>query len=106
MKMDGRIVSLLLVKFGTVTFSAVVHVAPINNDMLLGLDFLLKIGATINLKELFLLVTGATEKVPYKSCKSFNFKSYCRSCRTNLIHKQPTCTLYFRRDVTDKGTLP
>ena len=34
--------------------------------MLLGLnlDFLLKIGAIINLKELHLLATGATEKVP------------------------------------------
>ena len=41
-----------------------VHVAQINNDMLLGLDFLSKIGATINLKELHLLVSGATEKVP------------------------------------------
>ena len=32
--------------------------------MLLGLDFLLKIGANINLKELHLLVTGDSEKVP------------------------------------------
>ena len=64
MKMAGRIVGPLLIKLGAVTFPAVVHVAPINNDMLLGLDFLLKIGANINLKELHLLVTGATEKVP------------------------------------------
>ena len=32
--------------------------------MLLGLDFLLNIGANINLKELHLLATGATEKFP------------------------------------------
>ena len=64
MKMAGRIVGPLLIKLGTVTFPAVVHVAPINNDMLLGLDFLLKIGANIILKELHLLVTGASEKVP------------------------------------------
>ena len=62
MKMAGRIVGPLLIKLGTATFPAVVHVAPINNDMLLELDFLLKIRANINLK-LYLLVTGATEKV-------------------------------------------
>ena len=60
MKMAGRIVGPLFIKLGTLTFPAVVHVAPINNDMLLGLDFLLKIGANINLKELYLRVTGAT----------------------------------------------
>ena len=64
MKMAGRIVILLLIKLGTLTFPAVVHVAPINNNMLLGLDFLFKIGANINLKKLHLRVTGATEKVP------------------------------------------
>ena len=64
MKMAGRIVGPLLIKLGTLSFPAMVHVALINNDMLLGLDFLLKIGANINLKELHLLVTGATEKVP------------------------------------------
>ena len=64
MKMAGLIVGPLLIKLGTVTFPAVVHVAPINNDMLLELDFLLKIGANINFKELHILVTGATEKVP------------------------------------------
>ena len=64
MKMAGCIVCPLLIKLGTLTFPTMVHAAPINNDMLLGLDFLLKIGATINLKELHLLVSGATEKVP------------------------------------------
>ena len=39
MKMAWRIVGPLLIKLGTVTFPAVVHVAPIDNDMLLGLDF-------------------------------------------------------------------
>ena len=63
MKMAGRIIGPLLIKLGTVTFPTVVHVAPINNDMLLGLDFLLKIVANINLKKLHHLATGATEKV-------------------------------------------
>ena len=62
MKMVGCIVIPFLIKLGTVTFPAVVQVSPFNNDMLLGLDFLLKIGANTNLKELHLLVKGATVK--------------------------------------------
>ena len=51
MKMVGRIIGPVSIKLGNVIFHTLVHVAPINNDMLLGLDFLLRIGAGINLKE-------------------------------------------------------
>ena len=64
MKRVGRIIGLVSIKLGNVIFPTLVHVAPINNDMLLGLDFLLRIGAGINLKELHLVVTGASEIVP------------------------------------------
>ena len=64
MKMVGRIIGPLSIKLGNVIFPTLVHVAPINKDMLLGLDFLLRIGAGINLKELHLVVTGASEIVP------------------------------------------
>ena len=64
MKMVGRIIGPVSIKLGNVIFPTLVHVAPINNDMLLGLDFLLRIGAGINLKEQHLVVTGATEIVP------------------------------------------
>ena len=64
MKMVGRIIGPVSIKLGNVIFPTLVHVAPINNDMLLGLDFLLRIGAGINLKERHLVVTGATEIVP------------------------------------------
>ena len=63
-KMVGRIIGPVSIKLGNVIFPTLVHVAPINNDMLLGLDFLLRIGAGINLKEQHLVVTGATEIVP------------------------------------------
>ena len=64
MKMVGRIIGPVSIKLGNVIFPTLVHVAAINNDMLLGLDFLLRIGAGINLKELHLVVKGATEIVP------------------------------------------
>ena len=64
MKMVGRIIGPVSIKLGNVIFPTLVHVAPINNDMLMGLDFLLRIGAGINLKEQHLVVTGATEIVP------------------------------------------
>ena len=64
MKMAGRIIGPVSIKLGNVIFPTLVHVAPINNDMLLGLDFLLRIGAGINLKERHLVFTGATEIVP------------------------------------------
>ena len=64
MKMVGRIIGPVSIKLGNVIFPTLVHVAPINNDMLLGLDFLLRIGAGINLKERYLVVTGASEIVP------------------------------------------
>ena len=63
-KMVGRIIGPVSIKLGNVIFPTLVHVAPINNNMLLGLDFLLRIGAGINLKEQHLVVTGATEIVP------------------------------------------
>ena len=63
MKMVGRMVGQVSMKIGNFLFPTLVHVAPINNDMLLGLDFLLRNGAGINLKERHLVVTGATEIV-------------------------------------------
>ena len=64
MKMAGRNMGPMSIKLGNFIFPTMVHVAPINNDMLLGLDFLLRIGVDINLKERHLVVTGATEIVP------------------------------------------
>ena len=89
MKMAGHIVGPLLIKLGTLIFPTVVHVAPINNDMLLGLDFLLKIGANINLKELHLLVTGVTKKVPLE-IKYTNTPSHTISKVTAEVVEQIT----------------
>ena len=63
MKMVGRIMDLVSIKLVNFIFPTVVHVAPINNDMRLGLDFLLRIGGDINLKERHLVVRRATEIV-------------------------------------------
>ena len=64
MRMVGHMIGPVSIKLGNVIFPTLVHVAQINNDMLLGLDFLLRIGAGFNLKEQHLVVTGATEIVP------------------------------------------
>ena len=50
MRMDGHIVGPASLKLGNTTFPEVVHVAPIQDDMLLGLDFLLKHRVDIKLK--------------------------------------------------------
>ena len=102
MKMAGHIVGPLLIKLGTVTFPAVVHVAPINKDLLLGLDFLLKIGANINLKELHLLVTGATEKVPLE-IKCTNTASHTISKVTAEVVEQISSINYLHIPQTSES---
>ena len=76
MKMVGRIIGPVSIKLGNLMFPTLVHVAPINNDMLLGLDFLLRIGASINLKEQHPVDTGATKIIPleieYENRVSYN----------------------------------
>ena len=69
MKIGGHIVGPVLLKMGNSTFPEVVHVAPIQEDMPLGLDFLLKHWVDITLKELHLHIGAAGEKVPLEAIK-------------------------------------
>ena len=70
MNMDGRIVDPVSLKLGNTTFPEVVHVAPIQDDMLLGLDFLLEHRVGIKLKELQLHIRAADERVPLEAVNS------------------------------------
>ena len=70
MRMDGHIVSPVSLKLGNTTFPEVVHVAPIQDDMLLGLDFLLKHRVDIKLKTLNLHIRAADERVPLEAVNS------------------------------------
>lgn len=50
MKMEGFVVGPVSLKFGNSTFPEAVYVAPIQDDVLLGLDFLLRHGVDIKLE--------------------------------------------------------
>ena len=61
MKMEGFVVGPVALKLGNSNFPEAVYVAPIQDDMLLGLDFLLRHGVDIKLNE-FYLYTGKRVK--------------------------------------------
>ena len=63
MKMEGFVVGLVALKMGKSTFPEAVYVAPIQDDMLLGLDFLLRHGVDIKLEELYLDFREKGERV-------------------------------------------
>lgn len=63
MKMKGFVVGPVALKLGNSTFPEAVYVAPIQDDMLLGLDFLLRHGVDIKLNELHLYFREEGEKV-------------------------------------------
>ena len=64
MRMDRHIVDPVSLKLGNTTFPEVVHVAPIQDDMLLRLDFLLKHRVDIKLNELQHHIRATDERVP------------------------------------------
>ena len=70
MSMDGYIVGPLSLKLGNTTFPEVVHVAPIQDDMLLGLDFLLKHWVDIKLKGPYHHIRAADERIPLEAVNS------------------------------------
>ena len=70
LKMDGHIVGPVSLEVGSSTFSVMVHVTPIYEDMLLGLNFLLEHAVDISLRELYLLIRQDHEKVPQEIVKT------------------------------------
>ena len=64
MKMEGFVVGPVALKLGEITFPEAVYVAPIQDDMLLGLDFLLRHGVDIKLDDMCLDLRRNGEKVP------------------------------------------
>ena len=64
MKMEGFVVGPVALKLGEITFPEAVYVAPIQDDMLLGLDFLLRHGVDIKLDDMCLDFRRNGEKVP------------------------------------------
>ena len=63
-KINGQVVGPVSVKLGESTYSVLVHVAPIHEDMLLGLNFLIEHGLEINVTEQYLLVRQNKERIP------------------------------------------
>ena len=64
LRMDGFVVGPVALKLGEITFPEAVYVAPIQDDMLLGLDFMLRHGVDIKLNDRCLAFRGKGEKVP------------------------------------------
>ena len=64
LKMDGFVVGPVALKLGKITFPEAVYVAPIQDDMLLGLDFMLRHGVDIKLNDRCLDFRGKGQKVP------------------------------------------
>ena len=64
LRMDGFVVGPVALKLGEITFPEAVYVAPIQDDMLLGLDFMLRQGVDIKLKDRCLDFRGKGQKVP------------------------------------------
>ena len=64
LRMDGFVVGPVALKLGEITFPGAVYVALIQDDMLLGLDFMLRHGVNIKLNEWCLDFRGKGQKVP------------------------------------------
>ena len=91
MKMDGRIVGPVSLKLGNTTFPEVVHVAPIQDDILLGLDFLLKHRVDIKLKELQLHIRAADERVPLEALNSKMEQNTVAKFTAERVEHIPAC---------------
>ena len=64
LRMDGFVVGPVALKLGEITFPEAVYVAPIQDDMLLGLDFMLRHGVDIKLNDRCLDFRGKGQNVP------------------------------------------
>ena len=74
LKMCGSVVGPVSLKLGHSTFSEAVYVVPIQDDMFLGLDFLLRHGVDIKLDERLLYFREEGNTVPIE-VESFNKES-------------------------------
>ena len=63
-KINAQIIGPVSLKLGESTYSVMVHVAPIYEDMMLGLNFLMEHGLEINVTEQYLLVRLNNERIP------------------------------------------
>ena len=83
MKMEGFVVGPIALKLGSSIFSKAVYAAPIQDDMLLGLDFLLRHGVDIKVEDRFLHIREMNEKVPVEVERS---NSKCPSVARVTVH--------------------
>ncbi|MCG8077509.1 MAG: retropepsin-like domain-containing protein, partial [Candidatus Thiodiazotropha taylori] len=75
MKMQGFVAGPVNLQLGSSIFPEAVYVAPIQDDMLLGLDFLLRHGVDIKLEELYLSFRERNEKIPIEVEKTSSKES-------------------------------
>ena len=90
MKMEGKLVGPIDIKIGSNTYQDNIYVAPIEDDMLLGLQFLKKIGASAHLGSeayyiLFILYCDATTYLSVTIQLKFGFLSHTLQILNNTL---------------------
>ena len=103
LRMDGFVVGPVALKLGKNTFPEAVYVAPIQDDMLLGLDFLLRHGVDIKLDDRCLDFRGNGEKVPIEVDKMVTSKenTVARVTIESTIKVPPNSVLRLQCEISD-----
>ena len=91
MRIDGNIVGPVSLKLGNTTFPEVVHLALIQEDMLLGLDFLLKHRVDIKLKWLHLHIRAVDQRVPLEAANSKMEQKTVAKVTEERVEQIPAC---------------
>ena len=102
-KMHGFVVGPVNLQLGASIFPESVYVAPIQDDMLLGLEFLLRHGVHIRLEERYLDFKGNDEKIPIEVERSSQKEN---TVARVIIQKNtkipPNSVVRLLCDITDK----
>ena len=103
LRMDGFVVGPVALKLGKNTFPEAVYVAPIQDDMLLGLDFLLRHGVDIKLDDRCLDFRGNGEKVPIEVDRMVTSKenTVARVTIESTIKVPPNSVLRLQCEISD-----
>ena len=103
LRMDGFVVGPVALKLGKNTFLEAVYVAPIQDDMLLGLDFLLRHCVDIKLDDRCLDFRGNGEKVPIEVDRLVTSKenTVARVTIESTIKVPPNSVLRLQCEISD-----
>ena len=105
MKMEGFVVGPVALQLGKSKFPEAVYVAPIQDDMLLGLDFLLRHGVDIKLDDLCLDFRGKGESVKIEVERNATKESkVAKVMIEKTVKVPPNSVLRLQCKITDRLT--